>query len=66
MFGPQKAQPGKCNAELHIGGDWEGRATMLCQLDPGHEGRHQEVFYEKRARVEWKGDDRKKHVRRGR
>ena len=58
-FGPQQDKPGKCNAQLHIGDDyWDGQATMKCQLDPGHKGKHEEVWRDGECRVEWSGDNR--------
>lgn len=30
-----------CKAELHIGDDFgDNRATMICELQKGHEGKH--------------------------
>ena len=58
MFGPQPDVPGKCNAQLHIADDFgDNTATMKCQLEPGHEGRHVEVWKSGRAKVEWEGND---------
>lgn len=56
MFGgPQPDRPGKCNAVLSIGDDYgDNSATMKCQLDPGHEGRHEEVWNDGDCRVEWR------------
>ena len=45
MFGPPEDVPGECNARLGIGDDYgDNTATMRCQLQPGHEGLHQEEF----------------------
>lgn len=55
---------GNCKAELHIGDDYgDNRATMCCQLEEGHEGKHRECFRTDtpdahNAVVEWEGDDR--------
>ena len=58
MFGPQPDVPGTCNAQLHIADDYgDNTATMKCQLEPGHEGRHVEVWKSGRAKVEWEGND---------
>lgn len=45
MFGPPDDVDGECNAHLYIGDDYgDNHATMRCQLKPGHEGPHQEVY----------------------
>jgi hypothetical protein len=45
MYGPPKDVEGRCNARLRIGDDYsDNEATMLCQLDPGHEGPHLERY----------------------
>jgi hypothetical protein len=45
MYGPPKDIPGLCNARLYIGDDFgDNRATMLCQLPPGHTGPHREDY----------------------
>jgi len=55
FMGPQPDRPGKCNAVLSIGDDYgDNSATMKCQLDPGHEGRHEEVWNDGDCRVEWR------------
>jgi hypothetical protein len=42
---PEKVE-GKCCAELHIADDYgDNYATIMCQLDPGHEGPHSEKFH---------------------
>lgn len=58
MFGKPKSVEGKCNARLYIGDDHgDNSATMMCQLGPGHEGKHVEVWREGKAKVEWDGCD---------
>lgn len=55
-----------CNAHLFIGDDFgDNRATMRCQLETGHAGKHVECFRQneethcsRNVRVEWEGDDR--------
>lgn len=57
-----------CKAECHIGDDYaDGRATMSCELEEGHEGPHIERFRTEfgdvdgsshNVRLEWEGDDR--------
>jgi len=61
MFdGPPDDAPGKCNARLKISDDYgDNSATMLCRLDPGHEGPHREEFQRggKPVVVTWFCDD---------
>lgn len=58
MYGPKPDEPGMCNAELHIADDYgDNVATMKCQLESGHEGRHVEVWRDGLAKVEWEGND---------
>ena len=43
-----------CVATLEIGDDYgDNEATMHCQLEIGHSGRHREEFFDGRAIVEW-------------
>jgi len=36
---------GQCNARLFIGDNYgDNHATMRCQLEPGHEGDHEEKY----------------------
>lgn len=50
---------GECNALLYIGDDYgDNHATMRCQLSPGHEGKHQEVFDNRDVTVLWSVDER--------
>jgi hypothetical protein len=65
MFGKPKPVEGKCNAELHIADDYgDNHATMLCTLDPGHEGPHKESFIRvkdgkpKPVTITWEVDER--------
>ena len=45
MFGPPEDVPGECNARLEIGDDYgDNVATMRCQREPGHEGKHREEY----------------------
>lgn len=55
----------QCNAELHIGDDYgDNHATMHCELEAGHDGKHRETFFTdatagpRNAVVEWEGDER--------
>jgi hypothetical protein len=44
-FGEPRSVEGKCNARLHIGDNYgDNHATMLCGLEPGHPGLHQEIW----------------------
>ncbi len=55
-----------CKAELHIGDDYgDNQATMHCQLEEGHAGKHRECFRTdidtpdaRNVMIEWEGDDR--------
>lgn len=50
-----------CNAELHIADDFgDNHATMKCQLEEGHNGKHREEFERggKPVVVEWEVDER--------
>jgi hypothetical protein len=65
MFGPPQDVNGECNARLYIGDDYgDNRATMRCQLKPGHEGPHKEVYgqngRDKKVTITWWDDDRKR------
>ena len=57
MFGPPEDVAGECNVRLEIGDDYgDNTATMRCQREPGHDGRHREEFEHKegkKAVVEW-------------
>ena len=45
MFGPPEDVEGNCNARVRIADDYgDNHATLLCQLEPGHDGRHREEF----------------------
>lgn len=58
-YGEPEDVVGKCNARLHIADNFgDNHATMQCQLSPGHEGRHEEVWRSGECKVEWIGDDR--------
>lgn len=54
-----------CKAELHIADDHaDNRATLHCQLEEGHEGKHREAFRTdietpdaRNVVVEWEGSD---------
>ncbi len=55
----------KCAAELHIGDDeGDNHATMICGLDKGHGGKHQELYPRQVGRVpttvevRWEGNDK--------
>ncbi len=61
MSGALGPGEGECNAELHIADDYgDNHATMRCQLEPGHDGPHQEEFERanKPVVVTWWCDDR--------
>jgi len=66
MFGPPEDIEGKCNAALFLGDDHgDNTTTFKCQLEPGHEGPHQEVFNRegvehgrKPVTVRWWNDER--------
>jgi hypothetical protein len=48
-----------CGCELHIADDYgDNHATMRCQLDSGHDGKHREVYRGGKVQIEWEGDDR--------
>jgi hypothetical protein len=50
MWGESKDVDGECNARLEIGDDFgDNHATMRCQREPGHEGRHREVYKSSRS-----------------
>jgi len=43
-----------CPETLEIGDDYgDNVATMHCQLEEGHEGRHQETFFDGHAIIQW-------------
>lgn len=52
----------KCLAQLHIGDDHgDSHATMVCGLEQGHEGQHEECYPrgdKTMVTVHWHGDDR--------
>lgn len=61
MLGEPEDVEGECNAHLYIADNFgDNHATMRCQLVPGHDGPHQEVFYRegREVRVVWDGDER--------
>ena len=55
-----------CKSELHIADDFgDNRATMHCQLEEEHDGKHREEFRFQEGEsgahccvLEWEGDDR--------
>ncbi len=58
MFGPPEDVAGECNVRLEIGDDYgDNSATMRCQRESGHEGRHREEYEHdgagKKVIVEW-------------
>lgn len=61
MPGEPKPVEGKCNARLHIGDNYgDGHATMLCGLDPAHDGLHKEVWdssHSGRVTITWEHED---------
>lgn len=61
MYGPPKDVEGECNARLILADDYgDGRCTVRCPLEPGHDGPHKEEF--KRSRkpvvITWHKDER--------
>jgi len=67
MFGPPKDIDGECNARLRIADDYgDNCATMRCQLEPGHDGLHREIFQrpDGPVTVTWHGDARDSEKRR--
>ncbi len=60
-FGEPEDVAGECNAKLYIGDNFgDNHATMRCQLFPGHEGRHREMYQTSVAgtvTVEWDKDE---------
>jgi hypothetical protein len=65
MYGEPKDVPGECNARLCIADNFgDNHATMRCQREPAHEGKHREVFKSKvsgEVVVEWEHDDKLAH-----
>jgi|GEM_PF-5902792 len=62
MFGPQKDVAGECNARLTIADDYgDNHATVRCQKEPGHAGKHREMYGSRLAgtiSIEWERDER--------
>jgi hypothetical protein len=62
LVGPPKDVEGQCNVRLEIADDFgDNHATMRCQREPNHEGKHREVYQSKQAgevTVEWERDGR--------
>lgn len=53
--------PGQCNAHCYIGDNFgDNHATMRCQLEPGHDGPHREVFRRGTCVLTWEEDERDK------
>ncbi len=54
---------GNCNAHLYIGDDYaDNHATMVCDLEEGHDGLHQEQYKSSSGglvTVTWENDDRR-------
>ena len=76
MYGEPKDIDGECNARLSIADDaGDNSGTMRCQLEPGHDGPHKEVYNRSivsydcepmseassEVVVTWHGCDRKEH-----
>jgi hypothetical protein len=55
---------GECNARLFIGDDFgDNCATIRCQLEPGHDGPHQEKYItndSNEVAIHWTKDERTK------
>jgi hypothetical protein len=63
MFGRPEDVVGQCNAHLYIGDDYgDNEATMRCQREPNHEGRHREEWMDGKAVVEWETDERERET----
>jgi hypothetical protein len=60
-YGEPQPLEGRCNARLTIGDNYgDNHATMLCQLEPGHEGLHQESYRSSvsgSVTITWENDD---------
>lgn len=56
-----KPVEGRCNAQLHVGDDYgDGHSTMMCVLEPMHDGDHQESWVSSgsgRVTVTWEWED---------
>lgn len=56
-----KPVEGRCNARLHVADNYgDGHATMLCGLEPLHDGDHQESWVASgsgRITVTWELED---------
>ena len=61
-YGEPEDVPNNCNARLSIGDNFgDNHATMVCQLDPLHEGPHQEKYKSNSAGqvvITWEKDER--------
>lgn len=60
--GPPEDVAGQCNARLIIGDDYgDNSSTFRCQLEPGHEGMHEESFVRSRTggkvSIHWEEDE---------
>lgn len=62
-FGEPDDVEGECNAHLYIGDNFgDNHATMRCQREPDHEGKHRETYMpgpDQRVVVEWDKDERR-------
>ena len=61
MYGPPQDVQGECNARLYLGDDYgDNECTIRCQREPGHEGKHREVFGSdgRQVTIEWELDER--------
>lgn len=69
MFGEPNDVAGECNARLYLADNFgDNHATIRCQREPGHAGRHREEFdrenpegyiMKSHIRIEWDIDERK-------
>lgn len=63
LFGEPSDVVGECNARLYIGDNFgDNQATMRCQRQPRHDGKHREVYQNSVAGevvVEWDTDERR-------
>lgn len=65
MWGEPQNVDGQCNARLYIGDIYgDNHATMRCQLEPEHNGPHQEIFQRsgKPVTITWYVDEREEYA----
>lgn len=68
-WGEPEDVEGECNARIYIGDNFgDNHTTMRCQLSPGHEGLHKEMFHRGPGKkcpvtVTWEHDEREDRAR---